>query len=360
MTTEITIAAVGDILMKPLMTATMRKAGTNDYDFGDVFEPVASYLRDADLTIGNLETTFAGLKSTLKPGDSGEHVYTKSRRNPKTRNPVFNSPDEFAKTLQQHGFDVLTTANNHCMDYGIKGLNRTLRVLDTQGIAHTGTNRNLKESRKLLVRDVKGIKVGVLAYTRDTNSIPVPKDRAWAVNRISPSKIKADIDRLKAKADIIIVCLHFGYEYHKKPSVSQKKLVRLLFKYGSDVVLGSHPHVIQPAVFVRTKDQSGISKKRFAIYSLGNFVCTRLHGNDHTLNGVIVRLKVRKTKSGSLLLANAEYIPTWVSRTGTGDQMKYQIVPLKQALSYPKVAAVENKRMKRIHRHFLSHIRRKY
>ncbi|WP_064745661.1 CapA family protein [Paenibacillus sp. UNC451MF] len=348
MSTDITIAAVGDFLMKYRIIGTARVTGEKRYSFDEIFEPVASYLRDADLTIGNLETTFSGT----------EIGYTVSRRSAKTGWPLFNCPDSFAGTLKRLGFDVLTTANNHCMDCGINGLKRTLRILDSKGLAHTGTYRTHNESQQLLIKNVKGIKIGVLSYTKTTNRIPVPSDQAWAVNLIRPGKIIADLKRLKAKGvDLAIVCMHFGREYSKYPNEEQKKYYRLLFKHGADIILGAHSHVIQPALFYESRDIHGVKRKRYATYSLGNFISTRLYRNDHTLTGLINKIHIRKNDDGTVQILNAEFIPTWVRSIKVGGRSAFRILPLVKTIEkYGTRPGTESERMSNMYQHLRRHI----
>ncbi|WP_282936954.1 CapA family protein [Paenibacillus sp. RC67] len=349
MSTDITIAAVGDFLMKYRIIGTA-KAGDKRYSFDEIFEPVASYLRDADLTIGNLETTFSG----------SEIGYSVSKRSPKTGWPLFNCPDSFASTLKKLGFDVLTTANNHCMDCGISGLKRTLKVLDSKGLSHTGTYLTHKDSQQFLIKNVKGIKIGILSYTKTTNRIPVPSDQTWSVNRIQPSKIIADIRRLKAKSvDLVIVCMHFGREYSKYPNEEQKKYFRLLFKHGADIILGAHSHVIQPSLFYESKDVNGIKKKRYASFSLGNFISTRLYGNDHTLTGLINRLHIRKHDDGRVQIMSADFIPTWVRRIKVGGRTAFRVVPLLSTVEKQATrTGGESERMSKMVQHLKRHIPR--
>ncbi|MFE5318789.1 CapA family protein [Paenibacillus sp. NPDC056579] len=345
MSTEITIAAVGDFLIKTRIIRSAKVSGDKNFSFDEIFEPVAPYLREADLTIGNLETTFSG------PGIGD---YLVPRRNPKTKWPLFNCPDQFAGTLKNLGFDVLSTANNHCVDCGISGLKRTLKVLDAKGIAHTGTYRSYNESRELLIKNVKGIKIGFLAYTKGTNRMPVPSDHSWAVNLIDTNKMIADLKRLKARnVDLIIVCMHFGREYRKLPIDEQRNWVRILFKYGADIVLGAHSHVIQPAIMQEVKDHTGVTRRRFAIYSLGNFISTRLYRNDHTLTGLITRIKVRKHDDGRIEIMNTDFIPTWVKSVKNG----FRVVPLGKAVE-KKIGSSsgETERMKAMYQHVKRHI----
>ncbi len=229
---EIQIAAVGDLMVKRYIISDAKQSdGT--YSFDPLFAKVAPYLKQADLTIGNLETTFAG---------NGQEC----RKSIRSGGPIFKCPDELAPSLKTAGFDVLVTANNHCMDYGATGLIRTLRVLDRYGIDHTGTSKSEQESKNALIKNVKGITIGILSYTSGTNRIPVPANRPWLVNRIETSKIIREIRDLKKKVDLVLLYLHFGNEYRYTPNKRQLRLVNLFFKNGANIILGSHPHVLQP------------------------------------------------------------------------------------------------------------------
>ncbi|QSO52742.1 CapA family protein [Alicyclobacillus curvatus] len=332
------IAAVGDVLMWRRQIASAKQEGGRSYAFDPMFREVAPYLRGADLTIGNLETTFSGR----------EPAYQK--RNQKTGWPMFNCPDELAGALRRAGFNVLTTANNHCMDRGIRGLKRTLGVLDRHGLRHTGTYRSRSESAKLLVANVKGVRVGVLAYTYGTNNIPVPRDSAWAVNRIWPTKIENDIARMKKHADLVIVVLHFGQEFHRFPNDKQKSLVKRLFYHGADVVLGVHPHVLQPMSLRSVRERSGRVAKKFVIYSLGNFISDRMLGNIHSDSGVIVNLTVTKDDKGVTSVQAVRTIPTWVHKFQRGGGTRFRVLPVGRFLKKPdqRLTREDIKTMRRV------------
>ncbi|WP_052096937.1 CapA family protein [Paenibacillus odorifer] len=308
--TEIQIAAVGDLMIKRYIISDAKQPdGT--YSFSPLFAKVAPYLKQADLTIGNLETTFAG---------SGPEC----RKSPRSGGPIFKCPDELAPALKQAGFDVLVTANNHCMDYGAPGLVRTLRVLDRNGIDHTGTAKSLEESKRTLIKNVKGITIGILSYTAGTNRIPVPVSKPWLVNRISTPKIIREIRDLKKKVDLVLLYLHFGSEYRYTPNKRQKELVNLFFKNGADIILGSHPHVLQPLALR--------GKKQFVIYSLGNFVSTKLMNIPYTQSGIILTLKIKKDEKGHTSITNVGYIPTCVDRRIKSGRKITEIIPIRDAL----------------------------
>ncbi|WP_372661619.1 CapA family protein [Cohnella sp.] len=253
---EIKIAAVGDLLINGKICMSVKQTGENIYNFDSIFEEVSPYLQEADLTIGNLEIPLKGDTPFIK------------KRNPKTGCPLFNAPEQLAPALKKNGFDVLCTVNNHCLDNGMDGLQRTLEVLDENNLTHTGTFASLNQSKEHLIMDVKGIKVGILSYTKGTNRIPIPRHMRWAVNLINEDQIIKDLGELKKKTDLNIVYLHFGKEYHEMPDPKQKKLVKALFRHGADIILGSHPHVLQPLIRTRSN--------KLAIYSLGNFISIRL------------------------------------------------------------------------------------
>ncbi|NOU97249.1 CapA family protein [Paenibacillus sp. LMG 31456] len=321
---KITIAAVGDLLMKSEIIASAKQSGA--YTFDPIFEKVAPYLRKHDITIGNLETTFSGKKWYQEVIRKRPKCNCPNeRRNPRTGYPVLSCPDTLASALKKSGFHVLTTANNHCMDGGVTGLKRTLSVLDKHGLKHTGTFRSLKESNRHLVLRAKGLNIGFLAYTKGTNSIRVPKP--WFVNRIDQKKLVADIRKLKNKTDFIIVYLHFGQEYMPYPSKSQKQLIQLLFKQGVNVVLGAHPHVLHQATIAKVKDIDGHVRNRVAASSLGNFVSTRLKKNSNTTRGMILALTIIKNNRGITDISKIDRVPTLVQRRKVKERTVFSVVP---------------------------------
>lgn len=300
---KITIAAVGDLLMKKQMIASAAREG----GFAPIFSKVKPYLKKSELTIGNLETTFSGNTFREVPGKL-----------------LFNSPDKFAATLRNVGFDVLGTANNHCMDGKRSGLTRTLNVLDRHGLRHTGTYRSSSEAHRKLIVNVKGIKIGILAYTKGTNGIRVPKP--WLVNRLNPQKIIADVRSLKRRSDFIIACLHFGKEFQTYPDRKQIQLMQLLFNNGVNVVLGAHPHVLHPIKMVKVKDIDGHIRNRVAASSLGNFVSTERPQHTDRLKGTILMLTVTKNEKGITDVLKMSSVPTRILQN-IGKKNVYRVVP---------------------------------
>jgi poly-gamma-glutamate capsule biosynthesis protein CapA/YwtB (metallophosphatase superfamily) len=319
---QITIAAVGDLLMKTEIIAAAKR--TNGYTFDPIFKEVKPYLRAHDLTIGNLETTFSGKRKLGVRGIRPKCNCPRERRNPRTGYPVLNCPDELASTLKNAGFHVVTTANNHCMDGGVSGLKRTLNVLDKQGLRHTGTSRSIPEANRRLILRVKGVNIGILAYTKGTNAISVPN--RWLVNQLDTKKMAADVRDLKNKTDFIIVCLHFGKEFQTYPSNDQKRLMKFLFKQGVNVVLGAHPHVLHPVTQTVAKDIHGQVRTRVAASSLGNFVSTKLIKSTNTIRGMILSLTLSKNESGITDIIKVDRIPTIVKRR-KAEKTAFKVVP---------------------------------
>ncbi len=335
---EITLLAVGDLMGHgPQRSAAQTADG---YDFNPCFEPVRDIISGADLAIGNLETPLAGSAS----GYSGY--------------PAFNNPDAFAEAAAEAGFDVLTTANNHALDRGLQGLITTRDTLERIGLATTGTARTAEEAGLVLTRDVEGVTVAILAYTYGTNGLTPPVGSRWAVNVIDRDAMTADIDRARTDgADVVIVSVHNGVEYERQPSVSQKALELAMVEAGADIVLGSHPHVIQPMQVVQAERPDGTTRDAFIIHSLGNFVSSQ---RDRFRDaGVIVSLTLSKNlRSGEVSLVRVEYVPTWVDSTGDSGAL-YRILPIARALTdptYAHVSAVDRQRMTQAYADTVQHL----
>ncbi|AEI40041.1 CapA family protein [Paenibacillus mucilaginosus] len=306
MPAELTIAAVGDILISQRIIASASVPGRIRKNFAPLLRHVAPILRRADLTIGNLEIPLAG----------PEERYT--RRSAATGFFTFNAPDELAADLKKAGFDLLVTANNHCLDRGLEGLQRTLDVLDEAGLSHTGTYRKPEEAERPWIGEIRGIRVGVLAYSKSTNKIPIPKGSEWCVSLLDESRMVQEIRALRPLTDVLVVCPHWGREYTHEPVSIQKRLMRRLLSAGADLVLGSHPHVIQPAL--RTPKQA-------ALYSLGNFISPTLMKRPATRSGLIFVARIVKEDDGTVWIRSADYVPTWTRRIGRGAAMRYEVIP---------------------------------
>jgi len=289
-TTRLSLLFVGDIMQHDSNIAAAFNPVTGKYDYSACFEYVTPILQSADLTIGNLELTLAG--------------------KPYKGYPQFSAPNELAYELKRAGFDVLVTANNHSVDRGKKGIERTIDVLDTLTMLHTGTFKD-SVARALtypLLMEKNGFRLSLLNYTYATNGIPVP--RPSIVNLIDTVQIKKDLEKARSQqSDAIIVFMHWGDEYQSLPNKEQKRLTNLCFREGAKLVVGSHPHVLQPMEWKKDKDQ-------LIAYSLGNFVSgQRPRYRD---GGAMLWIDLQKVTKDSVSLTsirNAEYELEWVQKS---------------------------------------------
>lgn len=298
----VSLAVVGD-LMCHSQQYKMAKTDSG-YDFNPTFTPIKKYLANADFTLGNLETVTAGAASNF------------------TGFPMFNTPVEYLDALKNAGFDVLTNANNHSLDRGFVGVEKTIMELDKRGLLHTGTARSAEERNTPLILKKNNMKLGVLAYTYGTNGIPIPAGKGFCVNLIDTLKIKADIQNTKkAGADVVMVFVHWGNEYQRQPSDSQKMVADFIHKNGGLLVFGSHPHVLQP-----TNVKSPDYKQGFTIFSMGNFVSSQR--KQYTDCGIIVNMKlIKNLTTGEVTIGSTSFVPTYVS-THSG----FRILPVFDAL----------------------------
>ncbi|HHU76952.1 MAG TPA: CapA family protein [Firmicutes bacterium] len=317
------VAAVGDIMIHKTQFMRAHNPEDGSFNFGPSFEVITPYLQQADLIVGNLETTFGG-------EERGYSAY-----------PRFNSPDEAAQALRGAGFDLLCTVNNHCLDSGEQGLYRTIDVVEEAGMKQFGTYKSRQDRDCPLIVEVNGIRLAFLAYTYGTNGLPIPEGRGYIVNLLVEEKIEADIARARqGGADLIILYLHWGEEYLPEPTPEQKRWARVTAEAGADIILGSHPHVIQPMEYIDlpgdggngglgSGQNNGGGKEVFVAYSMGNFLSNqhRVAGSistDDVEYGQILYLHLEKNlNTGESFLRDVEYDLTWVNRND-----RHRILPL--------------------------------
>lgn len=313
--TEIVLAAAGDVMMHNTQIAAGYDRSAGEYDFSHFFRDISPYLQAADVAVANLETTLAGEDKKY------------------TGYPMFNSPDNLAAALREAGFDVLTTANNHSLDRYEYGVRRTLDTLDAHGLAHTGTFRSPEDRDAVLMVETEGIKLAFLAYTYGTNGIPLPADKPYLVNLTDEALMLSDTARAReAGADIVIICLHFGAEYVSAPGNEQKELVRKLVGAGADIILGSHPHVLQPYEKIAVSEADGQTREGWVIYSLGNFISGQTGLRKEA--GVIYYIRLRKDFTASTTtVSRVSYVPTWTHRYTENGRRQFRVLAVGKALT---------------------------
>lgn len=298
---SISIFFAGDLMQHDAqIKAAKRMDGS--YDYSNSFAHVRSYIRSADIAVGNLEVTLGGT--------------------PYRGYPAFSAPDEYLYAIRDAGFDVLMTANNHCMDRGVTGLRRTIKMVDSLRIKRAGTYID-KEDRihnyPLLI-EKKGFRIAFLNATYGTNGILVKEP--GTVNFIDRDQLKADILKARLmKPDIIIAFMHWGQEYKTMPSPEEVDLAKWLIALGVNHVIGSHPHVIQPVVLM---GDSVTPQKNLVAFSLGNYISNM--SARHTDGGLSLKLLFKKV-NGITRLVSYEKSLVWTSRPVLNEKSDFILYP---------------------------------
>ena len=337
-----TVLSIGDIMAH---STQITGAKTSDgYDFSGYFKETSSYYRKADLAIGNLELTFGGTESGSYRGY-----------------PTFNTPDQLADAIKNSGISMLMTANNHSYDTKLLGLKRTVSVLEQKGIAYTGT-RQTENTPIYQVKEVNGIKIGIVNFTYETqaviegrkylNGLLLATEAESLVNTFSYQNINAfytkakDVIKNMKKdgAEYITFYMHWGEEYQLKANTWQKSIAQNLSNMGVDMIIGGHPHVVQPMELIHSEDGENTT---VCIYSLGNAVSNQrreLISNSkkgHTEDGVMFSYTLKKSKNGEVSLVDVDLIPTWVNKTTSSGKAQYTIYPIesleKAKQKYPNI-----------------------
>ncbi len=317
LTDRVTIAAFGDIMVHGSQLKAAWDDGSQSYDFDPVFSQVTDLLTAVDLTMGNLETTLPGR----------EDLYSGY--------PRFGAPDALAAAIKGAGVDILNTANNHACDKGKQGLVRTIKVLDEYGLLHVGTyqDKTAHETQRILLVERNHIKIAVLSYTYGLNNIAIPEGTYIGI--IDQQQMAEDIRLARAQnPDFIICLLHWGTEYERYPSESQEAMIAFLFSEGVDVVLGSHPHVLQPFELLSVSDKYGATRPRLVIYSLGNFVSNQR--DRFRDGGIIFNFTLQKTnspdKGETFNITDVHYTPTWVYVQHATFKNQFYVLPIPRYL----------------------------
>lgn len=296
---EAELLFVGDAMAHgPQLRAALQPDGT--YDFTPCFDALRTEISGADYAVVNLETPVSG-------GNYSGY-------------PMFNAPDSYVDALRDAGFDLFLTANNHTLDRGDAGLKKTIHLLDSLGLDHLGTYVNATErSRRLpMIAEVKGYRVGMLNYTYGTNGLKAKGDAV--VDYIDRDVIAQDVKALRnAGAEIIIANMHWGEEYHLQPVASEKSMADYLTSLGVDVIMGSHPHVVQP---VETRTNPITDTPVQVIYSLGNFISNQQDTNSR--GGLMVKLRLRR--HGGKVTVSAPECSLFYCSHPTGTQRNYKLL----------------------------------
>lgn len=311
-----TVAASGDLLIHSPVYQQAAAYGHEvgePYDFTPMFEQVAPAFEAADLSVCHLEVPLSSDNRNL----SGF--------------PRFSAPRQLASAIADAGFDTCSTASNHAVDQGAAGVTATLDALDRAGVAHAGTARSAEEADQPTLHVVDGVTVAQLSYTYGLNGLPRPEP--WMVDGLDADRIAADAEAARdVGADVVVASLHWGTEYRRAPTAAQRHLAeRLLGDADVDLILGHHPHVVQPVE--RIND-------RLAVYGLGNFLANQSTPVE-TQDGVIVLVTFEEVDDDTFEATGLSYVPTWV------DRRDHTIVDVDAALDRDDLPGVSRRRLVR-------------
>ncbi|MDO5520552.1 MAG: CapA family protein [bacterium] len=283
---EASLLAVGDDLIHTQVISSGKRSD-GSYNFDHLYQNLKQEISSADIAVVNQETVLGG-KSL---GYSGY--------------PAFNSPTEVGDALVKAGFDVVLQATNHSMDKGEKGMQNTLDYWKTKkGITVLGANETKKEQDTVKVVEKNGIKIAMLNYTYGLNGLPLPADRKYMVNLLDEKKIKKDVAQAKQISDFVVVFVHWGTEYEYEPDSQQKKYTDVFAEAGVDLVIGSHPHVVEPVKWVTSSN----GHKMLVYYSLGNFVSGQSEAP--RMLGGLAKVIIHKDADGKTSIKDASITPT--------------------------------------------------
>lgn len=303
---------VGDAMQHQAQLDRARElGGGNGYDWNECYSLIAPDITAADYAVCNLEVPLGG-----GPDYSGY--------------PCFSAPDNYAQALKDAGFDMFLTANNHCLDRGDKGARATIKALDRLGVDHVGTYADSLQRTRLVpfIKDIKGFKIGFLNYTYGTNGIE-PRD-GIEVSMIDRDRMAREIKATReAGAEIVVVAVHWGVEYVLLPGQAQKNLAQFLVDHGVDMVIGGHPHVIQPMEVVRNDAED---KDVLVVYSLGNLISNMKTAD--TRGGALVKARIERGADGKARFVRAAY-DTFFSQKPHGARGNFKVVPSRMADRIP-------------------------
>ena len=307
--TTFTLSAVGDIMVYEEQMTDALDSATGSYDFSHCLTQISKYTSASDICVGTLETTFAGADA----GYQGK--------------PDFNAPESLAADLSGAGFDILSTACTYSLQHGITGLISTIKNVRNSGMDNVGTyytQEDRSSSGGVVIKEVNGLKIGFLAYTKGCNGLSIPEGYEYSVNvlyndystyfsEINETQILADLTAAKAlDCDVLVAILHWGAEYETTPSDDQNTIANLMFENGVDIILGSHPHYLQPYETRTVTTVDGEEKQVFVAYSLGNFMSAM--SKEYSNDSMILNLTVSvDNETGKLSFDNVNYVPIYLS-----------------------------------------------
>ncbi|MGB3259328.1 CapA family protein [Paenisporosarcina sp.] len=301
--TKAKLVAIGDILVhQPVYTDAKTADGT--YDFTNMFEKVKPMIESADIAVANQETMIGGTELGL------------------SSYPLFNSPYEIGDALKYAGIDIVTIANNHTLDKGEKAILNAIEYWDHIGMPYTGAFKSAEDRNTIRTVTKNDITFSFLSYSYGTNGLPVPEGKPYLINLIDLPLIEQDVKAAKTVSDVVVVSMHWGNEYEKTPNDTQIKLANELSQMGVDIIIGHHPHVLQPVDWIERPDGT----RTFVMYSLGNFLSSQ-EGLERMTGGIggVEVTKVVNSEETVILLDHPSFVPTYGYYKNKRD---FEVIPM--------------------------------
>lgn len=327
-----TIRMAGDVIIDDEMLDASYDKASKSYNFEPYFELIGDTLSSADYTMINIE-------ASLRKGKYGYSGY-----------PQFTTPPILLKVVQKYGVDMITMCNNHMLDGYCDGLVESVGYVEKAGLDHIGGYVDEADSNEPEIYEINGIKVGFVTYTQSTNSLEKHCDdrTKYLVNYFKTSNCYEDISKARqAGAEVIVAVTHWGDEYKRTPESSTRKYAQTLVAAGADVIIGGHPHMVQPAEYITVQGANGQTRTALCLYSLGNFLSQ--HRVQYTDSGVVFEFTIQEKADGTFEITNPGYVPVyvWTFKNANGDD-DYRVLPVGEYLDNPPsgMSADQIQRMK--------------
>lgn len=305
-TSKVSLVMVGDALLHSSVYNDAYKNGV--YDFSSQIELIKPIVSEYDLAFYNQETILGGTEIELSDY------------------PTFNSPQEFGDAMIDAGFNIVNLATNHTLDRGEKAVLNSRAYWKSKDVLTAGSYDSSEDYSKIVIKEKNGIKYTLLSYTYGTNGIAIPEGKDYLVNLYSDEKAKLDIEAVRDKVDVILVSMHWGVEYQDEPTDEQKREAEYLASLGADIIIGTHPHVVQPVTHIGDT---------LVIYSLGNFISAQSTNNDYNtmveLMSMVDIVKTTKGDESSIKLQNLnnELLYNYYKKGG-GKWYDFKVIPFSQ------------------------------
>ena len=307
-TSKLSMLMVGDALIHGSVYRDAYKA--NQYDFKPIIEYIKEKVQNYDLAYYNQETVLGG-------SELGVSDY-----------PTFNSPQEAGDAMLDAGFNLVSLATNHTMDRGEKAILKSCEYWNPkkEKILFAGSYCSKEDRDEIKIFEKNGIKYTMLSYTYGTNGIKVPEGKEYYVNLYSDEKAKEDIEKVRDKVDLLLISMHWGIEYKTEPTEEQKREAKYLSDLGADIIIGTHPHIIEPVTYI---------DDTLVIYSLGNFISAQSTNSDYnTMVELMTTIDIVKETKGSkstikLENLNNELLYNYYTK-GSGKWYNFKVVPFSE------------------------------